>query len=348
VSRHRAPDPRELIVTAERKHAAITGVPVTRLGAAELPDCIALGQDRGWSPDPDRWQLLFEAGEVFGIRDPAGGLAGSVALTLYGPAFAAIGNMLVAARHERRGLGGALMAHALTQAGGAVTCLFATSYGRPLYERLGFRPADRSVRFIGSFGPGPLEPVSLVSGPPGPGSLTPGPLTPGPLTPGPPGPGSLASGALVPGGPGGDGLAIRPVTAADEPAIAALDREVFGADRRAILARLPGLAERFLVALDPAGRAVRGFAASWGHDGLLLAGPVVAGDLAVATALLTALAAGAGRPLRIEVAGRHPGLAQWAAARGLTARSETTFMTHGGDFPGRPGQLFGPLHVAMG
>jgi hypothetical protein len=152
----------------------------------------------------------------------------------------------------------------------------------------------------------------------------------------------------VTGGAGGDGLVIRPVTAADEPAIAALDREVFGADRRAILARLPELAERFLVALDPAGRAVRGFAASWGHDGLLLAGPVVAGDLAVATALLTALAAGAGRPLRIEVAGRHPGLAQWAAARGLTARSETTFMTHGGDLPGRPGQLFGPLHVAMG
>jgi predicted N-acetyltransferase YhbS len=313
VSRHRAPEPWELILTAERKHAAITGVPVARLGAAELPDCIALGQDRGWSPDPDRWLLLFEAGEVFGIRDPAGGLAGSVALTRYGPDFAAIGNMLVAVRYERRGLGGALMAHAMTQAGGAVTCLFATGYGRPLYERLGFRPADRSVRFIG-------------------------PLAPGPLAPGPP----------APGVPGGDGLVIRPVTAADEPAIAELDREVFGADRRAILARLPQLAERFLVALDPARRAVRGFAASWGHDGLLLAGPVVAGDLAVATALLTALAAGSGRPLRIEVAGRHPGLAQWAAARGLTARSETTFMTHGGDLPGRPGQLFGPLHVAMG
>jgi predicted N-acetyltransferase YhbS len=315
-------------LTAERKHPAITGVPVTRLGTAELPDCIALGQDRGWSPDPDRWQLLFEAGEVFGVRDPAGGLAGSVALTRYGPDFAAIGNMLVAARHERRGLGGALMAHALTQAGGAVTCLFATSYGRPLYERLGFRPADRSVRFIGPFVPGPLAPGSLASGPP---------------ASGPP-----ALGPLAPGVPGGDGLVIRPVTAADEPAIAELDREVFGADRRAILARLPQLAERFLVALDPARRAVRGFAASWGHDGLLLAGPVVAGDLAVATALLTALAAGSGRPLRIEVAGRHPGLAQWAAARGLTARSETTFMTHGGDLPGRPGQLFGPLHVAMG
>jgi predicted N-acetyltransferase YhbS len=299
-------------VTVEHQHAAITDVPIGRLSSTDLPDLIALGLDRGWSPEPDKWRLLFEVGEVLGIRDPAGGLAGAVALTRYGPDFAAIGMMLVAARHERRGLGGALMTRALSQVSGAVTALFATDFGRPLYERLGFRPADRSVRFIG-------------------------PLTPGPDVP--PGGASAA---------GRDGLVIRPATPADEPAIAGLDREVFGADRRAILARVPDLAERFLVAADPARRAIRGFAASWVHDGLLLAGPVVADDLAVATALVTGLAAGSGRPLRMEVAGRHRGLAQWAAARGLTARSETTFMTHGGDLPGQPGQLFGPLNVAMG
>jgi GNAT superfamily N-acetyltransferase len=309
-----------LIVSLEHGRAAITEVPVARLGVAELPDCIALGRDRDWTPEPDKWQLLFEVGQVFGIRDPAGGLAGVVALTRYGPGFAAIGMMLVAGRHERQGLGGALMTHALNQVSGAVTCLYATSYGRPLYERLGFRPADRSIRFIG-------------------------PVTPG----------------LVPeeGPADGGTVAVRPATAADEPAIAALDREVFGADRRAILARVPHLAERFLVAAgpgdsgpvgrsDPAGRAIAGFAASWVQDDLLLAGPVVARDQRVATALLTGLAAGSARPLRIEVAGRHPGLGQWAAAHGLTARSETTFMTHGGDLPGRPGQVFGPLNVAMG
>jgi predicted N-acetyltransferase YhbS len=309
-------------VTAERNRIASTDVPVARLGAGDLAACMALGQDRGWAPDPGGWRLLFEAGQVFGIRDPAGGLAGSVALTRYDPDLAAIGMMLVAARHERQGLGGALMTHALNQVSGAVTCLFATSFGRPLYERLGFRPADRSVRFIGSFTPGPA------------GSLTPGP-------------GGWEGRAGRYGGTG-DGLVIRPVTPDDERAIAELDRQVFGADRRAILARVPRLAERFLVAVDPAGGGVRGFAGSWGHDGLLLAGPVVAADLAAATALLTGLAAGAGRPLRIEVAGRHPGLAQWAAARGLTARSESTFMTRGGEMPGRPGQLFGPLNVAMG
>jgi GNAT superfamily N-acetyltransferase len=306
-------------VTTEHSRVASTGLPVARLGVAELPDCIALGLDRGWVPEPDKWQLLFEAGEVFGIRDPAGGLAGAVALTRYGPDFAAIGMMLVAARHERQGLGGALMTHALNQVSGAVTCLFATSFGRPLYERLGFRPVDRSIRFIGPLAPGPVA----GDGP--------------------------ADGPARAGGPAGRvGLAIRPATAADEPGIAGLDRAVFGADRRAVLARLPQLAERFLVAAGPADGAIRGFAASWGHDGLLLAGPVVAQDLGVATALLAGLAAGSARPLRIEVAGQHPGLGRWAAARGLTARSETTFMTHGGDLPGRPGQVFGPLNVAMG
>jgi GNAT superfamily N-acetyltransferase len=310
------------MVITEHGRVAVTDVPVERLSAADQAGCLALAEDRGWPPEPDKWQLLFEVGEVFGVRDPAGGLAGAVALTRYGPDLAAIGMMLVAERHGRQGLGRALMTHLLSAAGATVTCLFATDFGRPLYERLGFRPAYQSDRYIG------------------------------PLT---------AGDASVP---------VRPATPADLTAIARLDRQAFGADRSGILARLPQLAERFLVAVgpasdaapltggpltggpagrsDPAGRAIRGFAASFVLNGLLLAGPVVADDLDVATALLCALADGSGRPLRIEVASTHPGLARWAAAHGLTLRSQTTFMTHGGPLPGRPGQVFGPLNVAMG
>jgi predicted N-acetyltransferase YhbS len=282
---------------------AVSDVPVERLSAADQADCLALADDRGWPPEPDKWQLLFEVGEVFGIRDPAGGLAGAVALTRYGPGLAAIGMMLVAERHGRQGLGRALMTHLLSEAGGVVTCLFATDFGRPLYERLGFRPAHLSDRYIGP----------------------------------------LAAGAAA-----GGSVPVRPATPADLTAIAALDRDAFGADRREILTRLPQLSERFLVAVGPAGREIRGFAASFVLNGLLLAGPVIADDLEVATALLGGLAAGSGRPLRIEVARTHPGLARWAAAHGLTARSQTTVMTHGGALPGRPGQVFGPLNVAMG
>ena len=297
-------------MTIERGRLAVTDVPVRRLSAADLAGCLALAEDRGWPPEPDKWQLLFEVGEVFGIRDPAGGLAGAVALTRYGPDLAAIGMMLVAQRHGRQGLGRALMTHVLEQAGGVVTCLFATDFGRPLYERLGFRPAWLSDRYIGPLAPGPAAPELGAAG----------------------------------GGP----VPVRPATPEDQPAIARLDREAFGADRSGILARLPQLSERVLVAPGRDGRGVRGFAASAVLSGLLLPGPVVAEDLDVATALVAGLAAGAGRPLRIEVASTHPGLARWAAGHGLTARSQTTVMTYGGPLPGRPGQVFGPLNVAMG
>ena len=56
------------------------------------------------------------------------------------------------------------MTHALSQVTGAVTCLFATSFGRPLYERLGFRAADRSARFIGPLTPGPAGGAGLAGG----------------------------------------------------------------------------------------------------------------------------------------------------------------------------------------
>jgi GNAT superfamily N-acetyltransferase len=278
-------------------------VPVQRLGAADQAACAALADDRGWSPELDKWQLLFEVGEVFGIRDPAGGLAGSVALTRYGPALAAVGMMLVAQRHGRQGLGRSLMTHLLGQAGEMVTCLFATGPGRPLYERLGYRPAWRSDRYIGDFTPGPADP------------------------------GSVPVRMAVPG---------------DAAAIEALDGRAFGADRRMILRRLPQLADRVLVAPGPDGRAIRGYAASAASNGVLLAGPVISDDLGVATALIAGLADGPGRPLRIEVASTQPGLARWAAGHGLTARSHTTVMTHGGSLPGRPGQVFGPFSVSMG
>ena len=137
----------------------VTGLPVRRLTAADLPQCSVLAVDRDWEPTPDRWRLLYELGEMYGVDDPDGGLAGAVALTRYGPGLAAIGKMLVARRHGRQGLGGRLMRHAMEQAGDTVICLLATAYGRPLYERLGFRAIDRSVRYIGPLAAGQPDPA---------------------------------------------------------------------------------------------------------------------------------------------------------------------------------------------
>jgi GNAT superfamily N-acetyltransferase len=128
--------------------------PVRPLSVADLPACLDLAADRNWTREEHKWRLLFEVSEVYGLDDPAGsGLAGTVVLTRYGPDLATVGMMLVAGRYGRRGLGSRLMAHALEQARGAVVYLTATNYGRPLYQKLGFRAVDTSVVHSGPWRP---------------------------------------------------------------------------------------------------------------------------------------------------------------------------------------------------
>jgi GNAT superfamily N-acetyltransferase len=135
--------------------ATVAELPVRTLAEADLPAIVELTADRGWPPNLSRWRLMFAVSEPYGVDDPAGGLAGIVVLTRYGPALAAVGMMVVASRHGRRGLGRKLMEHALALAGDATVYLTATTEGRPLYERLGFRAVDRSVTYAGQFCPGP-------------------------------------------------------------------------------------------------------------------------------------------------------------------------------------------------
>lgn len=143
---------------------AWTDRPIRELGAADLPNCLALAQNRGWPAEEHKWRLLFAVGTVYGVDDPDGdGLAAAVVCTRYGPELAAIGMMLVAARHERQGLGARLMRHATAAAGVATTWLTATEYGRPLYEKLDFRVVDHCTQYGGHWygvAPGDSRPVT--------------------------------------------------------------------------------------------------------------------------------------------------------------------------------------------
>jgi GNAT superfamily N-acetyltransferase len=143
----------------------VAALPIDRLAPAELDACIALARSRGWRPERRKWALLFEVGEVYGIRDPAGGLAGSVTLTRYGDGLAVVSMMLVAERFGRRGLGRRLMDHVLRQAGDATVFLYATPLGRPLYEQLGFRSLGAVTTSVGVFGgaaPGGTRPATAA------------------------------------------------------------------------------------------------------------------------------------------------------------------------------------------
>lgn len=126
---------------------------IQRLTLDELPDCLALAQDREWLPEEHKWRLLFDVGTVYGLRSEAGDLVGTAILTRYGTQLAAISMVLVAARYGGRGLGRRLMHHALAEAGDATVFLNATEYGRPLYEKLGFVSVGTTYTHVGRFEP---------------------------------------------------------------------------------------------------------------------------------------------------------------------------------------------------
>jgi GNAT superfamily N-acetyltransferase len=296
--------PEVLVVHVQSFDPAAPGLPIRRLSAADLAACVELAADRGWPPERNKWRLLFAVGEAYGVDDPAGGLAAMAVLTRYGRQLAAVGTMVVASRFGRRGLGRRLMSYLLEQAGPAVVYLAANSksYGRPLYQSLGFESIDTVTRHAGRFAPWPH--------------------------------------AALPG-------SLRPASTSDREPMAALDRKVFGADRRQVLTRLFGFAERVLVAEDGRG-GLAGFAAAWRNEDDLVIGPLVATDPAVARKLITAVAAKEDGSVRVDIRGSHLGLANWAAARGLVPCGSATLMVHGGTLPGQRDKLFAPVSGATG
>lgn len=115
----------------------------------DLAVCLKLAADRDWPLEDRKWAFLLDNGIGFGIEDPAGDLVGSTIVTRYGTEHAAISMVLVATRCERRGLGRRLVEHALEVADCPVTSLHSTPFGKPLYEKLGFRPVGQVSAHVG-------------------------------------------------------------------------------------------------------------------------------------------------------------------------------------------------------
>ncbi|MFF8968747.1 GNAT family N-acetyltransferase [Streptomyces sp. NPDC014995] len=130
-------------------------LPIRRLTHRDLTACADLSEDRGWPREEHKWGFLLTAGKGYGIDDPGGGLVSACVVTEYGPhgrpALGAIGMVLVAERHARRGIGRHLMRHVLSVMGPTPLTLHATPHGRPLYEELGFKATGRAEMVVGHF-----------------------------------------------------------------------------------------------------------------------------------------------------------------------------------------------------
>ncbi|MEV0526836.1 GNAT family N-acetyltransferase [Streptomyces sp. NPDC050439] len=144
----------------------LSALPIRRLTLRDLHACADLSQDRGWPREDHKWGLLLSAGTGYGIDDPDGdGLAAACVVTEYGPqerpGLGAIGMVLVAERHARKGLGRRLMQYVIEGAGTTLLTLHATPVGQPLYEQLGFKTTGRVEMVRGRFTPGgPLPDVA--------------------------------------------------------------------------------------------------------------------------------------------------------------------------------------------
>ncbi|MFD4483214.1 GNAT family N-acetyltransferase [Streptomyces sp. NPDC058471] len=144
----------------------LSALPIRRLTLRDLTACADLSQDRGWPREDHKWGLLLSAGTGYGIDDPDGDrLVAACVVTEYGPherpGLGAIGMVLVAERHARKGLGRRLMRYVVEGAGTTPLTLHATPTGQPLYEQLGFKTTGRAEMVRGRFTPGgPLPDVA--------------------------------------------------------------------------------------------------------------------------------------------------------------------------------------------
>ncbi|MFE0256571.1 GNAT family N-acetyltransferase [Streptomyces sp. NPDC059010] len=141
---------------------SLAALPIRRLTLRDLTACADLSEDRGWPREEHKWGFLLTAGKGYGIDDPDGGLVSACVVTTYGPLerpdLGAIGMVLVAERHARRGIGRRLMRHVISAMGTTPLTLHATPKGRPLYEELGFKPTGRAEMLSGHFRPGASAP----------------------------------------------------------------------------------------------------------------------------------------------------------------------------------------------
>jgi GNAT superfamily N-acetyltransferase len=322
-------------VTATAAALSIGEVPVRRLDEADLPAIFELAADRGWPPEEAKWRLMFAVSEPYGVPDPAGGLAGAVVLTRYGwPAEAAARwSRSDPALAERPALHPPPGRAPLATVG---MMLVASRHGRRglgrrLMEHVLARAGDAVVYLTATPAGRPLYErlgFRVVDT-----SVT-------------------YRGFLRPESAEAEAAsATRPVATADLAAIAAVDQQVFGAERNRVLAELVTFADRFELLDEPAttghGAALT-YGAAWSKDGRRLIGPLVAASTVAAARLVCGLAAGWPGDVRLDILGRHQDLAAWAAARGLAPVNESALMVYGGDLPGERDRLYCPVSVAIG
>jgi len=139
----------------------------------------------------------------------------------------------------------------------------------------------------------------------------------------------------------------RRMTEVEFEAVARDDAEVFGGDRRRVLAALRARRPDLALIAGGAG-AIEGYC--FGRDGDLAThvGPVVARSDAVGQALIDAATARVGGAVIIDLADRHVGIARSLAAKGFAARRPFTRMVRSDEEFGTDGAVIAVAGPELG
>ena len=258
---------------------------------------------------------MLTLGRGWGIRARDNGgrerLAASAVALPYGNEFAWVSMVLVLPEFRGRGYASQLLEHALADLAwrDIAAILDATPDGHPIYvdkgfvDSWGFRRYRRAAR--------PLAGASAARTP------------------------SAARTAAA----GAGQATVRPLRDTDWPAILAIDRPAFGADRAALLRSLAARLPRAAHVAEHAGR-ISGFVLARDGREATQIGPLLGADDTSARALLDAALSTLDGPICVDLTDRHARLLRWLQARGFAYQRPFTRMVRGlPSAPGDPGRI---------
>src|SRR5215831_5923324 len=276
------------------------------LTPSELDDAGALVREARWNQLAADWRIFLALGRLYAAQLDQGRIVATTATLPFGGRFAWISMVLVTGEYRRRGLATKLMQQAMRD-------LAAAKLLPVLDATPDGREVYRRLGFQDSWG---FQRLIRRERP---------------------------RAALSFSAPAG--VAVRPITDADWPALCAYDAAAFGAERSAVLAGLRGrLPAADLVAMR--GNAIAGFLL--GRDGGLAShiGPLIADDDAVGCALVARALDGIEGPLFIDLADSKRELRGFLDAHGFAAVRAFTRMLYGSsarfDDPARTFAVVGP------
>ncbi|WP_426958681.1 GNAT family N-acetyltransferase [Muricoccus radiodurans] len=150
---------------------APTEAAIRTLTPDAMPGCLSLSAEAGWNQVAADWEIFFQRGSVFGVRNGTGEpIASGAILPFADGGFGWISMVLVTAAARGQGFGTHILRHCMTalRAMGLCPVLDATPAGERIYAPLGFRVQFGLTRWRG-----------MATGTPGQGGLP--PMTPAAL-----------------------------------------------------------------------------------------------------------------------------------------------------------------------